>query len=216
MYTGFGIFVTLVTEMPNKYNQDLKANAMPRQPNEWYIRAIEEADDAGIQSIFSEFLPMNVSYVCSNNGTVDDAKDIFMDALEAIFRKVKSGAFELTCSFSTYLFEVCKRLWLKKLRRKKFDAGVTSDDPVVSILVDQIEPQLDQTERYKLMREKFALLPEDCRKVLDLSWHTDQNLEQIAGVMGWTYAYIRKRKSMCTEKLTGLVRGDDRYRELTQ
>ena len=47
-------------------------------------------------------------YVCSNNGTTDDAKDIFQDALVALYRKVQDRNFRLTVSLKTYLL-VCER-----------------------------------------------------------------------------------------------------------
>lgn len=187
---------------------------MAEHPNEWYLDGIKNRSDEVIQTIFDNYLPVITGFICKNSGNREDAQDIFMDAMEAIYRKLQDGNLILTSKFSTYLYEICKRLWYKRLRRKKWDSGVTPDDPVVSNLVKEMDKPIEETERLKLLRDKFALLPEDCQKVLKLSWHTDMNLKEIAELMGWTYGYARKRKHLCLEKLIDLIKGDDRFGEL--
>lgn len=187
---------------------------MAKHPNEWYLNGIIQRNDAVIGIIFQEYLPMVSSFIIANGGNQEDSKDIFMDAMEALFRQLQFKPLLLTCSFSTYLFEICKRLWLKKIRRKKFESKVTIDNPVVSNISDEVVPYLEQTEQYKLLREKFALLLADCQKVLTLSWQTDKSMEEIANEMGWTYAYVRKRKHQCKEILVASIKDDSRFAEL--
>lgn len=187
---------------------------MDKHPNEWYAEGLRKQQAEVLRSIFDEFLPVVTSFVCQNNGTREDARDVFMDAVEALFRKAVAGELVVTSAFSTFLIEICKRHWLKKLRRKKFDAEVTPDELVVSTHVGEIDAPLETTERYKLMYEKFAQLQKDCQMVLSLSWHTDMSMEDIAEQMGWTYGYARKRKHTCKENLTALVKNDPRYQEL--
>lgn len=190
---------------------------MAKHPNEWYTDGLRRQVPEVIRGIFEEFLPQVDVFVRNNSGTREDAKDVFMYGVEVVYRKVQSGELKLSAGFFTYLFEVCKRHWLKSLRRKKFDAGVTPDDPAVSN-VATIEPEnalSEHTERRRLLAEKFAKLQEDCRMVLSLSWHTDLSMEQIAETMNWTYAYARKRKHQCKEYLIAAVKSDHRYSELS-
>ncbi|NUQ22449.1 MAG: sigma-70 family RNA polymerase sigma factor [Saprospiraceae bacterium] len=187
---------------------------MPLHPNTYYLDGIRHHRPEVIRGVFSEFLPMVAAFIRQNSGTDEDARDIFMDALEAIYRKLRDGELELTASFSTYLFEICKRLWYKRFRRKKFESGVTTDDEVVLNKVQEMDQALEETERMKLMREKFAQLQEDCRQLMSLSWHTDKNMEEVAEALGFSYGYARKRKHICQERLIALVKADPRYREL--
>lgn len=187
---------------------------MALKENEWYLEGLRSQNNEVMQAIFDDFQPMINSFVRKNGGTEDDGRDIFMDALEALLRRLSTKELVLTCSFSTFLFEICKRQWFKKFRRKKYDAGVTIDDPSVFNLIQEVEEPLHQTERFKLMREKFRLLPEACQKILSLSWHTEKSMEEIANDLGITYAYARKRKTECKERLIEMVRDDERYEEL--
>lgn len=183
--------------------------------NEDYLIGIRQHDSYILESIFSDYLPGIEYHITSNSGTKEAAKDIFMDALEAIYRKVKAGDFELSCAFYSYLFEVCKRMWLKKLRQKKHQSGVTTDDWQVLTLGEFPEEVLEQTERFRLYREKFAQLGEDCRKILHWFLIENKGMGEIASLMGFkSEGYARKRKFQCKEKLTELIRNDDRFEEL--
>jgi len=190
-------------------------SAMAKQPNDWYLNGIKNRDGQVLKAIYESYFPMVKGFLLKNSGTVEDAKDVFADALMSLFEKLRKEELVLTCSFSTYLFEICKRLWLKKLRRKKFDAGVTPEELKVSNVAVEMEPVLEKTERHQLLREKFAELSEDCQKVLHLSWHTEKDMREIGAVMGWTYAYVRKRKHQCKEALIQKIKQDVRFGELS-
>ncbi|MBL7794060.1 MAG: sigma-70 family RNA polymerase sigma factor, partial [Saprospiraceae bacterium] len=115
---------------------------MSLHPNTYYLDGIRHHRPEVIRGVFSEFLPMVAAFIRQNSGTDEDARDIFMDALEAVYRKLRDDDLELTASFSTYLFEICKRLWYKRFRRKKFESGVTTDDAEVLTIVQELDQSL--------------------------------------------------------------------------
>ncbi len=189
---------------------------MAKHPNEWYTQGLLDQNPEVIRGIFSEFLPRIAIYARANSGTDEDAKDMFMYAMEVMYIKVKAHELTLTSGFFTYLYTVCNNYWLNKIRRNKFDAGVTPDDPVVlnSMGREQENYFSEKTERQRLFSEKFQQIAKDCQMALSLSWHTELNMEEVAEAMGWTYAYARKRKTMCKQFLTDAVKADPRYVEL--
>ena len=190
---------------------------MPKHSNEYYLKGLKNQNSGVIQQIFKEFLPPITALVKGNNGTGEDAKDVFMYGIEVIYKKVKDDELELTASFLTYLYQICKNKWLKQLRKKKPDARVTIEEPMVSnrMTTEQDNLFTELSERQQLFREMFLLLHKDCQKVLNLSWHSDKSSQAISEELGWTYAYLRKRKHNCKEQLIQLVKEDPRYPELT-
>lgn len=76
--------------------------------------------------------------IINNNGSSDDAKDIFQEAMIVLYEKVRSGTFELNCQIKTYIYSVSKRLWLKRLQQlnrysspiEGFEATVQVDDEI--------------------------------------------------------------------------------------
>ncbi len=183
--------------------------------NEDYLNGIRNHDPDILQHILIEFFSGIEYHIVSNNGTKEEAHDIFMDALEIVYRKVKKGDFEISCAFYTFVFAVSKNLWLKRLRGKKYQSRVTTDDWEVLKLGDYPAQAIEKTERFKLYREKFALLGEDCRKILGWFLLENKNMKEIASLMGFkSEGYARKRKFQCKEKLTELIKQDVRFVEL--
>ena len=189
--------------------------AATQKTNTWYLEGINKRSSEVLEAIFADFFPMIKNHIIKNSGDEAAAQDVFMDAIEVIYRKVQQDKLTLTSKFSSYLFAICKQLWLNVLRKhKKINKRVTIDDPVVSNKVEELSEHFETTERYKLMREKFHLLSESCKQLLNLSWHSNQNMQEIAKKMSFTYGYALKRKHQCKTKLVELVRKDSRFKDL--
>lgn len=188
----------------------------PQHTTPQYLTGLLRHDPAILQSIFREYLPGILQFVKQNKGTAQDAEDIFMDALEAIFRMVsRKGLKDLSCTFYTFLFEICKRLWFRKLRRKKFYSGVIPEDLIV--FTGEMDPQtaLEEGERHSLFWEKFTLLGKDCQRVLELTLVAKKNAEEIAEIMGYGSAgYVRQKRLDCKEQWKRFLEADPRFKEL--
>ena len=57
-------------------------------------------------------------YVIENNGTKDDALDIFQEALVIFCQKVNDRNFTLTSKPETFLYGIAKNLWRNESRKK--------------------------------------------------------------------------------------------------
>ena len=183
--------------------------------NQYYLKGLLKNDSKVIDSIFQQYLPGIQNYIIQNKGTKQAAEDIFMDALEVIFRKLKADDLKLTCSFYTYLFEICKRLWWKKLRRKRTENRVTNMDWPVSIAGEEPLKAMEDQEQYQLYKEKFALLNEGCQQILELFLIQQKSMQEITTILGFkSEGYSRKKKHNCKEKLKKLIREDKRFSSL--
>jgi RNA polymerase sigma factor (sigma-70 family) len=180
------------------------------------IEGLRDHDKEVIGYIFSMYFPMIENLVKTNgNGSRQDAEDLFMNAMEALYLKAGDEHFTLSSAFSTLLFEICKRNWLKVLKQKKRSARVTFDTQSELIAVEDFLPALERSERYQLYREKFGKLSKGCQEVLQLTFE-GFSMKEIAERLGFAgEGYARKRKFKCKEKLMQLVRSDARYQELT-
>jgi RNA polymerase sigma factor (sigma-70 family) len=179
-----------------------------------YLQGLKNQTLEVLQEIYDNYFPSIKGHIINNSGKEEDAEDVFHDALIVIYRKVKDDSLELTSSFHTYFFAICKNLWLKKLNRKKRQSRVTIEDAEVLTMENDTEKAIETTERFALYREKFQLLGEDCQKLLQL-YFEKKNMKEIANTMGFgSEGYARKRKFQCKEKLTKLIQSDDRFNEL--
>lgn len=182
---------------------------MPAQPHpdQRYVTALLHNDAAVINEIYKLCARQVKSYVCFNNGSADDASDIFQEALIDIYHQAKNKNLQLTCPFNAFLFMVCKRKWLNELKKRAQLPVTNNPDDVLHTgedafaLADELELQNERSARFMAAFEKLG---ERCRDVIRLSMLGDAQ-EKVAEQLGVTYGYLRKKKSECMAALIKMV-----------
>ena len=177
-----------------------------------YIQGILRNDLSVLKNIYKESLPEIAKYVKRNSGNSDDAKDVFQEGIMVVFKKAQNGTLELTTTFHVFLFHVCRRIWLKKLK-KKSGKEVTLDESAEFTDDETIEEQLLNARKWALFNNKFASLTEECRKVLQMLFHGKTG-RQIAEAMGYTEEYAKRKKYKCKLTLSNLIKNDPEYPNL--
>jgi RNA polymerase sigma factor (sigma-70 family) len=77
--------------------------------------------DAFFEEIYESVFPAAAAFVNELNGSYDDAKDIFQDALIIYFERLSGDGLTINASPETYILGIAKHLWLRKFKddRKK-------------------------------------------------------------------------------------------------
>ena len=81
------------------------------------LEGLARSEPVSVRAIYDLALPSVIYYVKQNSGTEADARDIFQDAMMALYHRVGEGELVLTVTLKTYLRVICRNLWLKRLRR---------------------------------------------------------------------------------------------------
>lgn len=157
---------------------------------------------------------MVTNFIVKNAGTAEEAKDIFHDALTCIFEKTREAPLHIQCSFKTYLYAICKNLWLMVLRKKRTAAKMTVDTESTEDIGKEIAENMLQYQQRQLYKKHFLKLGVDCQKILKL-FLEGKSLKSIADLMGFTEKYAKKRKYVCQKQLIEAIEQDDLYKELS-
>ena len=182
--------------------------------NNELVRGIVENDLTILKRIYKESLPEVIKYVKRNSGTEDDGKDVFQEGIIVIFQKASEGSLELTTSFHNFLFTVCKRIWLKKLR-KRTGQKVPFDEVLEYMDEDDLEAAFLKSQKWELFNKRFMDLSEECRQVLKMLFNKVSGKE-IAEKMGYTEDYAKRKKYKCKQSLADLIKSDPNYKQLTK
>lgn len=83
------------------------------------IEGIRNQDKKTLQFIYAKYFPTIKRFIIDNQGSEQDAKDVFQEAIIIIYRKIKDGTFDLSSTFKTYLYSVCRFIWVKQLAKNK-------------------------------------------------------------------------------------------------
>lgn len=165
------------------------------------IKGLAENDKNSIESIYRENYASIQSFVLNNNGSVDDARDIFQEAMIVLYEKSGLPAFSLNCQIKTYLYSVCRRLWLKRLQQLgKFSTQVENLEETIPV-DEEIEDHEKKNDDFILMEDAMTKIGEPCKSLLDAYYIQKKNMQEIAGEFGYTNADNAK-----TQKYKCLVR----------
>jgi RNA polymerase sigma factor (sigma-70 family) len=170
-------------------------------PEQLLLQGLAANDKKAVETIYRENYSTIQSFIVKNNGYPDDARDIFQEAMIVLYEKVTSGSFELTCQIRTYLYSVCRRLWLKRLQQmQRYNPSAESVDEVVSV-----EEELDVHEKRNadliLMENALNKIGEPCKSLLEAYYLQKKSMPEIAEFFGYTNADNAK-----TQKYKCLVR----------
>jgi len=180
-----------------------------------YIEGLLQNNSFIIQAIYDKFVPKVVNYIKQNSGDVARAQDIIQETLITIYNQAKEKKLQLTCPFDAYFFLLCKRKWLNELK-KTSSKEVTINEAVLSKDDNALE-LANETELFEdkqhLFNQMFQQLGTACKDLLKATFKI-KSMEEVAKSLGVTYAYARKKKSLCIGKLTELVQASPKYNQL--
>lgn len=180
------------------------------------LSLIVEGDAKTINQLYQKCFPSIRQLVLSNSGLLEDAEDIFQEALVVLYRKIKDNTLILNCALSTYIYSICRNMWLDRLRRQSKTIGVIDGDREIIDLDDDTVETIYQNDRYRLYQKHFKNIGEGCKKLLTL-FFKGEPMKLITKVLGFgSEQYTRKRKFKCKEKLVNSIKSDPLYKELKQ
>lgn len=161
------------------------------------------AHDAGaIEKIYKDNYSVMQSFIIKNNGYPDDARDIFQEAMIVLFEKASSSGFELNCKIQTYLYSVCRRLWLKKLQKEsRYSPAVDYLQETVAV-EDEIETQEKRNSDFIVMEKALSKIGEPCKSLLEAFYIQKKSMPDIAETFGYTNSdNAKNQKYKCLMRL---------------
>lgn len=145
------------------------------------------------------------SFVIANNGSTEQAEDIYQEAFVAVWRKIQLEKFqpEDDKSFSAYLVRVAKNKWIDHLRSKQFKVTVAFEAEKYHDYTEEILPE--ENEYLNIVRIHFEELGDSCKDLLSRFYFKKDSLRKIAVYFKWTEATARNNKYRCLQKLRNLI-----------
>ena len=176
------------------------------------LEGILHSDSKVIDFIYKEYYGKVESFLMGKGGNPEHIKDVFQEAMIVVCRKVRENGFVLTCAFSTYLFAVCKNIWMHDLRKHRYRPVEDSD---LENLTE--EPEQDEEMSHKLKSlfwNHFSKLSEDCRKLLEMHFNRVP-LAEIQRIFGYSSEhYTSDRKYRCKQSLYRRIKNDPTYKKI--
>ena len=187
---------------------------MEKYSDQHIIDSIRKREDAAFKYLQVKFQDSIRMMVIEMGGSQEDAKDVFSEGLIALIRLVDREDFELNCKLGTLVYALCNKSWKQHLEKQV---------AVRNYHVRKLEtsPEWDFTEEtdqhlyQEIFWESFKKLERVCQEILG-GYLKEISPKDIAVKLGYSYAYIRKRKSMCHNFLMKMIQGHPTFRKIKQ
>lgn len=154
-----------------------------------------------IQHLYTHDFPKIRTFICKNSGTESDAEDAFQEGLVIFYENVCRGKFNGNSKVETYLFAVCKNIWLQELR-KQHRGGDLSDG--LELIVNP-DDSVDLNDL--LLAQVFDELKEDCQKVLIEYYYRNKGISELRELLNMASdQVVKNKKGRCLKYLLNLMK----------
>jgi RNA polymerase sigma factor (sigma-70 family) len=181
--------------------------------NKEILSGIANSKSSVIRYVYATCYPAIRKLILTNGGNEQDAQDIFQDGIIKVYQKITGHGLQLTCKFCTYLYSVCRFLWLHEIEKKKIPLRKYPD--IENIVEDR--PANDKVREHMQLRiyeKHFRELAEECQKVLNM-YFNKASMEEICVVMGYKNAQIATvKKYRCKKYLMNKIINNPEYKRL--
>jgi RNA polymerase sigma factor (sigma-70 family) len=169
------------------------------------LKGLAKNDSRAIETLYKDNFNMVQAFILHNNGSYDDARDIFQEAMIALYEKAQSESFVLTCQIKTYIYSICRRLWLKRLQQMgKFSNQVDSLDETVPVEED-LDIHEKRNAEFAIMDRAMNSLGEPCKSLLEGYYLKKMGMQELAAEFGYTNAdNAKNQKYKCLMRLKKL------------
>ena len=168
-----------------------------------YLIGVKENNEHIVRFLYKLHFPMVLNFILSNNGSEEEAKDVYQDAFIVLFNNVKRKEFKLECKLKTYIYSIVRRLWLNELKLKKLNIGDIFDvEGFVSISKEEEKSIYNNNRNFQLMHESLTELGEPCKTILTDFYVNKASMSEIVDRMGYTNTdNAKNQKYKCLKRL---------------
>jgi RNA polymerase sigma factor (sigma-70 family) len=181
--------------------------------NKEIIRGVIKRDASVIKYLYNTCYPDIRNLVLANTGTIQDAQDLFQDALLIIYRKIKTLNLTLNCAFKTYLYSVCRLMWLKELEsRRNQGKNYGYVDPHSTSITEEVSSL--EVIKLRIYEKHFGELSKECQDILKM-YFNGMPMEEICNRMGFQSVHaVKEKKYECKKSLMTKIHNNPAYKQL--
>lgn len=154
------------------------------------------------EELYESTFPVVARFVSGRNGSFQDAKDIFQDALLIFHEKTTAGTREIIASEEAYILGIAKHLWIRKFKSDKRNVSMNGMESLITIPDDFYEEV--KSSRLVLLLEHAG---KKCMELLNAFYYHKLSMTGIRNKFGYGSEHSAAvQKFKCLEKVRDVVR----------
>jgi len=170
-------------------------------------------DEKAIASLYDVSFRKIREYVRKNSGNLEDAEDIFQDAILVLFKLVQAGRYDNQHDLDGFLYSVSRNLWINKVKRESKKMSLADGFDIPSS--EQFYKGVLDNERSVYIMNTFSQIGEKCKELLTQVVYFDFSMKEVCEKLGYPNENAAKTQHYkCKQKLIELVGKNDVFKQL--
>lgn len=145
--------------------------------------------ERGWRLIYKAYFPVVRELVWNNRGTDEDFHDIFQEGLAILHANLINGKFKKESSIGTYLYSICRNIWLRTLRNRDKER-LSIAEMIEDVKADENKLLIDVEIIPLLLSE----MQDGCSKILIDFYYKNRSLEELKSELNVKSIQVVKNK----------------------
>ncbi|PWS26351.1 sigma-70 family RNA polymerase sigma factor [Pedobacter yonginense] len=167
-------------------------------------------DNEAVKALYLNNFTVLSGYILQNQGSEQDAEDIFQEVIVRFIEIVRAGKFRGESSIRTFLFSLNRFSWLNELRKRNksllrensYQTGMGEIEPDVSRFIINREDKA-------IITNTIDLLGAVCKKILLAYYYENLTMKEILKLVEFeSEQALRNKKYKCMKSLEQLFAKD--------
>lgn len=176
------------------------------------IEAIQKGSglDQAVRNIYRNYFESLGWLVKNNNGSQQDAEDIFQEVVISFIEIVQKDKFRGDSTIKTFLYSMVKHSWLNELKRRgRSDARELKYEKARPQEEMDVSQQMIEKESRKQVMEIVEKLGETCKKILVMFYYENRPMKEILASLNYeNEQVVRNKKYKCLKQLEQMITKD--------
>ena len=156
-----------------------------------------------ITLLYRQYYGVLENYILQNSGSSDDAADIIQEVMLIFVQMISEGKFRAESSIKSFLYSICRNLWITELRKRKSSAARQEKYEESTEKVDSdVSESIAKTESLKYIMGLFQELGNKCKQILQLFYYEELPMKEICEKLDFSSEQVlRNKKYKCLKSL---------------
>jgi len=148
--------------------------------------------------------------VKNNNGSQQDAEDIFQEVVVNFIELVQKDKFRGESSVKTFLFSMTKNTWLNELKKRgRSDARELKYEKMKDKEEMDVSHLIAEREAKKQVMDIVSQLGDTCKKILVMFYYENLSMNEILANLEYeNEQVVRNKKYKCLKQLEQMITSD--------
>jgi RNA polymerase sigma factor (sigma-70 family) len=167
------------------------------------IENLKKEDNKAIAFVYKKHFSMVKRFIINNNGSVEDAEDVFQEMMIVLLQKLRTSNFEVTASLKTYVMAIAKYMWLNRLRQAKTYKRVDFSDQLNHKFYEEIDSAIEDENKFNSKIQYYiSQITDHCKSLIDFIFFKEKTIEEVQSEFGYSSKHnAQNQKYKCVEQL---------------